>query len=79
MILLPAVFVLLVAIGMIAGYLEKWLWMRELNYTGIFWTLFSVRWVMFIAAFICCTFGSTFARLSVLSPTREPPVRPGGA
>jgi uncharacterized membrane protein (UPF0182 family) len=51
--LLPAVFVLLVAIGMIAGYLEKWLWMRELNYTGIFWTLFSVRWIMFIAAFIC--------------------------
>jgi uncharacterized protein len=53
MLLLPAVFITLVAVGMVAGYLEKWLWMGELKYTGIFWTLFSIRWIMFITAFIC--------------------------
>ena len=53
MFLLPAAFILLVALGMVAGYLEKWLWMGELKYTGIFWTLFSIRWIMFITAFIC--------------------------
>ena len=36
----------------IAGYLEKWLWMRQLDYTGIFWTLLSVQWVMFCSAFV---------------------------
>src|SRR5579875_42900 len=47
----------LVAIGIIvfftfiAGLLQKWLWMRQLHYTGIFWTLFSVRWGIFAVAF----------------------------
>jgi uncharacterized protein len=29
------------------GLIQKWLWMRELNYVGIFWTLLSVKWEMF--------------------------------
>lgn len=37
----------------IAGLLQKWLWMRQLHYSGIFWTLFSVRWGMFAVAFLC--------------------------
>ena len=36
----------------VTGYLEKWLWMRQLDYTGIFWTLLSVQWVMFCSAFV---------------------------
>jgi hypothetical protein len=38
----------------IAGYrrLEKWLWMRQLDYVGIFWTLLSVQWAMFCSAFV---------------------------
>ena len=36
----------------IAGYLEKWLWMRQLDYTGIFWMLLSVQWLMFCSAFV---------------------------
>ena len=36
----------------IAGLLQKWLWMRQLHYVGVFWTLFSVRWGMFAAAFL---------------------------
>ncbi len=39
-------------LGGITGYIEKWLWMRQLDYSGIFWTLLSVRCAMFCAAFI---------------------------
>ncbi len=51
--LLTAVAVLLIFIlGIVTGYLEKWLWMRQLNYAGIFWTLLSVQWAMFCSAFV---------------------------
>ncbi len=36
----------------VASYIEKWLWMRQLDYVGIFWTLLSVQWVMFCSAFV---------------------------
>jgi uncharacterized membrane protein (UPF0182 family) len=36
----------------VAGYIEKWLWMRQLGYAGIFWTLLSVQVVMFCSAFV---------------------------
>jgi uncharacterized membrane protein (UPF0182 family) len=50
--LIPAALILFIAVGMVTGYLEKWLWMGQLHYTGIFWTLFSVQWTMFAAAFV---------------------------
>jgi uncharacterized membrane protein (UPF0182 family) len=34
------------------AYLEKWLWMRQLGFIGIFWTLFSIQWGMFLLAFV---------------------------
>ena len=46
-----AVLLIVILVG-IAGYLEKWLWMRQLDYTGIFWTLLSVQWAMFCSAFV---------------------------
>ena len=46
-----AVLLIVVLVG-ITGYLEKWLWMRQLDYTGIFWTLLSVQWAMFCSAFV---------------------------
>ena len=48
---IPGVILLLIAVGMVTGYLEKWLWMGQLHYTGIFWTLFSVQWTMYAACF----------------------------
>jgi uncharacterized membrane protein (UPF0182 family) len=45
-----AVFLVLILAG-ITDYIEKWLWMRQLDYVGIFWTLLSVRCAMFCAAF----------------------------
>ena len=43
--------VLLVAMA-IPQLLQKWLWMRQLDYADIFWTLLSVKWGMACAAFI---------------------------
>ena len=50
--LIPLAILLLIAVAMVAGYLQKWLWMGQLHYTGIFWTLLSVQWTMFAAAFV---------------------------
>jgi uncharacterized membrane protein (UPF0182 family) len=50
-IIIPAIFLLLIAVGMITGYLEKWLWMDQLHYSGIFWTLFSTQWMMYALSF----------------------------
>jgi uncharacterized membrane protein (UPF0182 family) len=46
-----AVFLVLILAG-ITGYIEKWLWMGQLNYSGVFWTLLSVRYAMFGAVFL---------------------------
>jgi uncharacterized protein len=36
----------------IPTYLQKWLWMRQLNYLDVFWTLLFVQWGMFLFCFI---------------------------
>ena len=47
-----AAVLLIVGLIAIAGNIQKWLWMRQLDYTGIFWTLLSVQWTMFFSAFV---------------------------
>jgi uncharacterized membrane protein (UPF0182 family) len=39
------VVVAFIALGL-TGYFEKWLWMRQLDYIGIFWTVLSVQCAM---------------------------------
>ena len=39
-------------LAFIPSWIQKWLWMQQLNYGGVFWTLFSVRWGLFGAAFV---------------------------
>jgi uncharacterized protein len=38
-------------LALTAGWIQKWLWMGQLGYTGVFWTIFSMRWEMFWIAF----------------------------
>jgi uncharacterized membrane protein (UPF0182 family) len=33
--------------------MQKWLWMGQLHFEGIFWTLLAIQWTMFAVAFIC--------------------------
>ncbi len=48
-----AVIAIIVVLTVIAGLIQKLLWMRQLHYLGIFWTLLSVQWAMVGVAFIC--------------------------
>src|SRR5665213_602891 len=47
-----AIIAVAVLLTVIAGMIQKWLWMRQLHYLGVFWTLLSVQWVMFGIAFL---------------------------
>ncbi|MGA7240010.1 MAG: UPF0182 family protein, partial [Bryobacteraceae bacterium] len=50
LIILAAVaFIALLALS--AAWIQKWLWMRQVGYAGIFWTLLSIRWGLFVVAF----------------------------
>jgi hypothetical protein len=42
---------LIAALLEIPRYIQKWLWMRELDYVNIFWTILSVQWRMFCVSF----------------------------
>ena len=46
-----AVIVLIFLAGLI-GTIQKWLWMGELGFHGIFWTLLTTQWAMFFSAFV---------------------------
>jgi uncharacterized membrane protein (UPF0182 family) len=43
---------MIAALWEIPALLQKWLWMRQLNYAGIFWTLLGVKWGMACVAFV---------------------------
>ncbi|MGA3000077.1 UPF0182 family protein, partial [Bradyrhizobium sp.] len=62
-----AVLIFLVLAGL-TDYIEKWLWMRQLDYSGIFWTLLSVRCAMFSAAFV---FAFVYLWLNLRPATKE--------
>ena len=49
--LFPVLALLFVALIAIPSFLQKWLWMRQLDYSVIFWTMFSVRVGLTVGAF----------------------------
>ena len=50
--IIAAVVVLIALMAIIPGWVQKWLWMRQVGYAGVFWTIWSVRWELFAAAFV---------------------------
>src|ERR1035441_3593531 len=38
-------------LAVIPSEIQKWLWMKQLSYAGVFWTLLSVRWELSCVAF----------------------------
>ena len=50
--IIVAVVLLIALVAFIPGWIQKWLWMRQLGYAGVFWTIWSVRWELFAAAFV---------------------------
>ena len=50
---LLALIAIVVVLSNVLGLVQKWLWMRQLDYAGIFWTLLSVKWGIFgVALFV---------------------------
>src|ERR1039458_45056 len=41
-----------IVLSVVLGLVQKWLWMRQLDYPGIFWTLLSVKWGIFAVTLI---------------------------
>ena len=66
-----------ILVTVILGLVQKWLWMRELNYSGIFWTLLSIKWVMFglaaVGAFLFLWINLRIAARAVGDLSRETP------
>ena len=50
--IIVAAVVLIAFLAVISGLIQKGLWMRQLGYSGVFWTLLSLRWELFCAAFV---------------------------
>ena len=50
--IIAAAVVLIAFVTVIPGWIQKWLWMGQLGYTGVFWTILSVRWELFGVAFV---------------------------
>ena len=50
--IIAAAVVLIALVVFIPGWMQKWLWMRQLGYAGVFWTMWFVRWELFAATFV---------------------------
>ena len=50
--IIAAAIVLIALLAVVPSWLQKWLWMRQLGYVGVFWTIWFVRWELFAAAFV---------------------------
>lgn len=58
-------FAFLIAIlAVLAGLIQKWLWMRQIAYADIFWTILSMRWGLFGVAFVV-TFAYVLIHLQI--------------
>src|ERR1039458_6676060 len=45
-----------IVLSVVLGLVQKWLWMRQLDYAGIFWTLLSLKWGIFGVTLIVSVF-----------------------
>ena len=44
--------VLIALLAVVSGLIQKGLWMGQLGYSGVFWTLLTLQWGLFCAAFV---------------------------
>ena len=51
-----ALIAIALVLSVVLGLVQKWLWMRQLDYAGIFWTLLSVKWGIFGVTLIVSVF-----------------------
>jgi hypothetical protein len=63
----------LVVLSSATGTLEKWLWMRQLGYSKIFWKILGLKWALFGIAFavVLLCFWFNFRFVARLLPIRD--------
>jgi uncharacterized membrane protein (UPF0182 family) len=66
--LFPVAAVLFIAMIAVPSFLQKWLWMRQLDYSVIFWTIFSIRLGLACGAF---TFAFLFVWINLRLAARN--------
>jgi hypothetical protein len=47
---------IVIVFSVVLDPVQKWLWMREFDYAGIFWTLLSVKWGIFGVTLVVSVF-----------------------
>jgi uncharacterized membrane protein (UPF0182 family) len=74
------VVVVLFAILGLTGYAENWLWMRQLDYVGVFWTILSVKVAIGVVTFLL-VFGFLWVNLheAVRGGAPRTPASPWGS
>jgi uncharacterized membrane protein (UPF0182 family) len=45
--------IFLIILAVASGLIEKWLWMREVEYLQVFWRILFIKWALFGIAFGC--------------------------
>jgi uncharacterized membrane protein (UPF0182 family) len=45
--------VLLILLSEATGFVQEWLWMKQLGYAGIFWEILFIKWALFGIVFGC--------------------------
>jgi uncharacterized membrane protein (UPF0182 family) len=50
--IIGAVILGIIVLAIVSSVIQKWLWMQQLDFAGVFWTLLSVKWQMFCLAFV---------------------------
>ena len=80
--IIVAAIVLVVLLGVLSGWIQKGLWMQQLGYSSVFWTLLGVRLGLFGVAFVVALLylwihlrvaaknGATFRAASVRSESK---------
>jgi hypothetical protein len=57
-----------IVLSEVPAYLQSWLWMRQVGYLQVFWTLFTVQWGMFAIGF---AFAFLFLWLNIRTALRD--------
>ena len=57
-----------VVLSVVLGLVQKWLWMRQLDYQGIFWTLLSVKWGIFAVTLILVSAKVSLSHAAISAP-----------
>jgi uncharacterized membrane protein (UPF0182 family) len=73
--IIGAIILGIIILAIVSGTIQKWLWMKQLDYAAVFWTLLLVRCLMFCLAFVVAFL---YLWINLLLATKKGVVLSGG-